>query len=156
MFEYIEGNDEDALFNPLETKDYVIEVQYQRAGKRILTGTFDKNGLPSDFDEVADSIRDFMLFYGIGEILEPSVYGKRIRKKDELIFCNVEFGSGKIYCYLTDDDKMEPGDTIIVPVGADNKEVLVEIDSIEYHTAEDAPYPVDKIKHIIRRYENDE
>lgn len=156
LFEYIEGNDEDALFNPLETKDYVIEVQYQRAGKRILTGTFDKNGLPSDFDEVADSIRDFMLFYGIGEILEPSVYGKRIRKKDELIFCNVEFGSGKTYCYLTDDDKMEPGDTVIVPVGADNKEVLVEIDSIEYHTAEDAPYPVDKIKHIIRRYENDE
>lgn len=156
LFTFTEGNDDDALFNPLETKDYEIEIQYKRAGRKVLTGTFDKNGLPYDFAEVADSIREFMLFYGIGEILDPAVYGKRIRKKDELIFCYVEFDSEKTYCYLTDDDKIEAGDSVIVPVGLNNKEVVVEVDRVEYHTAEDAPYPIDKIKRVIRRCEDEE
>lgn len=46
-------------------------------------------------------------FYGDGEILNPTVFGKTLRKQGELIFCSVQFDSfGKTYCYLTDDESI--------------------------------------------------
>jgi hypothetical protein len=155
MLSYIEGNDEDTVFSPLEEKTYEIEIEFRREGKRIIKGTFDKKGLPEDYKNIAETIWDFMRFYGLGEILDPSVYGKKLREKNDLIFCNVEFdGSGKTYCYLTDDDNIEAGDKVVVPVGYDNKETVVMVESIEYHKAEDAPYPVEKIKRILRKHED--
>ena len=39
-------------------------------------GSYDKNGLPEDFADFAETVFDFIRFYGLGEILDPSVYGK--------------------------------------------------------------------------------
>ena len=150
-FSYVVGNGEDTVGNPLETKEYVIEITYQGAGKQVIRGTFDRDGLPSDFSIAAEMVQSFIEFYGLGEILDPVVYGKRLRKKDELIFCNVVFEEqGKTYCYLTEDESLKPGDVVIVPVGADHVEQVAKIESVEYHVAEEAPYPVEKIKHIIK------
>ena len=51
---------------------------------------------------------DFIRFYGLGEILDSSVYGKAKRRKSEYIFCSVTFDEGyKSYYYLTNDDSIE-------------------------------------------------
>lgn len=121
----------------------------------VLTGTFDKNGLPDDFSDFADTIFDFMRFYGMGEILDPSVHGKSLRKQTDFIFCNVQFDEyGKTYCYLTDDDTLNVGDRVVVPVGQENHESFAQIESIEYHSAEEAPFPLEKTKKVIRRAED--
>ncbi|GMW04540.1 MAG: hypothetical protein AMXMBFR85_05230 [Dehalococcoides mccartyi] len=157
FFAHTEGNPPDVVFNPLETKDYKITVDCLYGEQKVLTGTFDKNGLPDDFSDFADTVFDFMRFYGMGEILDPAVHGKPLRKKTDYIFCNVQFDDyGKTYCYLSDDDTLEAGDYVVVPVGKDNRETIVQIESIEYHSAEDAPFPLDKIKKIIRKHDNSE
>lgn len=157
FLEEVAGNAEDVVRNPLESKDYEIEIDFLYAGKKIITGSFDKNGLPDDFPELADTICEFIFFYGMGEILDSRVYGKKLRRQDEMIFCNVRFdNSGKTYCYLTEDESLNPGDAVVVPVGYEDKETVVEIESIEYYTAEDAPFPVNKIKRILRKYEENE
>ncbi len=93
-----------------------------------------------------------MQFYEINEILDSSVYGKALRRQSELIFCNVIFEEyGKEYCYLTDDDTLEKGDLVIVPVGHDNHRSIARISSIEYHKKEEAPFPIERIKKIIRK-----
>ena len=43
----------------------------------------------------------------------------------------------------------------MVPAGQDNHEALVRIESIEYHPAAEAPYPIKKIKHILRKFDED-
>ncbi len=150
---HTEGNPPDVIVNPLETKDYKITIDYLYGEQQILTGTFDKNGLPDDFADFAESIFDFMRFYGMGEILDSSVYGKPLRKQTDYIFCNVQFDDyGKTYCYLTDDDTLKAGDYVIVPTGKDNHEVIAQIESIEYHSSEDAPFPLDKIKKVIKKH----
>jgi hypothetical protein len=69
----------------------------------------------------------------------------------------VEFeDGGRTYCYLADSDDFCEGDLVVVPAGPDNHEAVVRIESIEYHSSESAPFPVEKIKHIQRKYEENE
>lgn len=133
-------------------KDYTITIEYKKNPNRTITGSYDKNGLPDDFADFAETVFDFIRFYGLGEILDPSVYGKAKRRKSEYIFCSVTFDEGyKSYYYLTDDDSIEIGDFVLVPAGKDNHEAVVEVVNIEYFDEENVPLPIEKTKRIIRK-----
>jgi hypothetical protein len=60
LFEHIVGNAPDVITDPLETKDYEITVEFKKRPQLVIKGTYDKNGLPSDFPELAEDILDFM------------------------------------------------------------------------------------------------
>lgn len=155
FFTYIEGNSDDVVDTLNETKDYTITIEYKKSPSRIIHGSYDKNGLPKDFAGFAEIVLDFMCFYGLGEILDPSVYGKVKRRNSEYIFCSVTFEEGyKSYYYLTEDDSIEIGDFVIVPVGKDNHETVVEVVNIEYFSEEKVPLPIEKTKRIIRKCVN--
>lgn len=155
LFSRTTGNPPDVIRDPQETKDYTITIEYLHGEPRVLKGSFDKNGLPSDFAEFAEDVFGFITFYGMGEILDPAVYRTPLRRTTDMIFCNVKFeDSGKIYCYLTDDETLEVGDCVVVPAGKDNHDAIAQIESIEYHSAQDAPYPMDKIKRILEKYKD--
>lgn len=152
LFDHIAGNPDDVVEPPNETKEYRITIDYKKNPQRVITGTFDKNGLPDDFEEFADTVSDFIRFYGLGEILDPYVYGKVKRRTTDYIFCSVIFDEGqKSYYYLTEDDSIEVGDFVIVPVGKDNHEAIVRVVDIEYFAEGSTPLPVEKTKHIIRK-----
>ena len=152
LFSYIEGNPDDVVEDPNETRDYKITIDYKKKPQRVIEGSFDKKGLPDDFEYFLRKVYDFISFYGIGEILDSSVYGKVKRRKSEYIFCSVGFESGyKNYYYLTDDDSIESGDFVIVPAGKDNHEAIVRVVEIEYFSEENVPFPVKKTKKIIRK-----
>lgn len=119
---------------------------------RAESGAEPKKGLPDDWAEFMESVFEFMSFYGWGEIMNPSVYGKVRRCDDDIIYCSVEFEDGcKSYYYISDDDSIQVGDFVIVPAGKDNHEAVVEVVKKEYFTEEDVPLPMDKTKHIIRK-----
>lgn len=157
LFEDIVGNSPDVITDPLETKDYEITVDFKKRPQLVIKGTYDKNGLPSDFPEFAEDILDFMLFYGMGEILDPSVYTKAKRKTSDYIFCSVEFNeSGKSYYYTTEDDTLKIGDDVLVPVGNDGRTAIATIVNIEYFPEDKIPFPLDKIKSIIGKCTEEE
>ncbi len=47
---------------------------------------------------------------------------------------------GRTYCYLADNDDYCEGDLAVVPAGSDNHETIVRIESIEYHSGDEAPF----------------
>ena len=152
LFTRTEGNPDDVIDTPNETKDYTITIEYKKNPPRTIMGSYDKNGLPEDFSDFAETVFDFIRFYGLGEILDPSVYGKAKRRKSEYIFCSVTFDEGyKSYYYLTEDDSIEIGDFVLVPAGKDNHEAVVEVVNIEYLSEENVPLPIEKTKRIIRK-----
>lgn len=152
LFTNIKGNPDDVIDIPNETRDYKITINYKKNPQRIIEGSYDKNGLPEDFANFAMTVLDFIRFYGLGEILDPSVYRKVKRRKSEYIFCSVIFSGGyKSYYYLTDDDSIEVGDFVLVPAGKDNHEVIVEVVDVEYFSEENVPLPIEKTKKIIRK-----
>ncbi len=157
FFRNIQGNPDDVVETPNETKDYIITIDFEKSPQRIIKGTYDRNGLPDDFEEFAETVFDFIRFYGLGEILDPSVFGKQKRRRSDYIFCSVEFEDGyKTYYYLTDDESIKIGDLVLVPAGKDNNEAVVEVVDIEYFNEETAPMPIDKIKYVIRKSEDDD
>lgn len=85
-------------------------------------------------------------------------YGERRLREGEYIFCECIFEEhGKTYCYIADTNDYREGDYAVVPAGEDNHQAVVKITSVVYVKAEDAPFPVDKAKHIIGHFdpEND-
>lgn len=157
LFSHIEGNPDDVVETPCETKDYRITINYKKNPQRVIEGSYDKNGLPDDFADFAETVFDFIRFYGMGEIFDPSVYGKVKRRQSEYIFCSVTFDEGyKSYYYLTNDDSIEVGDFVIVPAEKDNHEAVVEVVNIEYFNDENAPLPAEKTKRIIRKCTDDD
>ena len=157
IFDHIEGNPENVVVDPLETIDYTIKVISQKGNEKLIQGTYDKKGLPDDWAEFMESVFEFMSFYGWGEMMNPSVYGKVRRCDNDMIYCSVEFEDGcKSYYYISDDDSIQVGDFVIVPAGKDNHEAVVEVVKKEYFAEENVPLPMGKTKHIIRKCtEND-
>ncbi len=157
MFDDVEGNPPDAIDDPLEERRYKITVHTVQGEEKVVEGTFDKRGLPIEWPSFIEKIYDFMAFYGLGELFDRGYYNKAKRTSTDYIFCDVEFESGgKTYCYLADDDTYEVGDTVLVPAGHDNHEALVRIVDKNYYSKEEAPFPIEKAKWIIKRIDEDE
>ncbi len=73
------------------------------------------------------------------------------------IFCDVYYIDGdRTYCYLADDDSYVEGNFVLVPAGRDNHHTVAMIEKIRHCTASNAPYPVEKTKHIIRLVTDEE
>ena len=152
LFKNIEGNPPDVIVTQDETIDYTITIDFKKNPQRIMLGSFDKRGLPNDWEEFAKRVFSFMSFYGFGEILNPSVYGKVKPTHSDYIYCSVIFDEGyKEYYYIADDDSIKVGDYVVVPVGKDYHTAVVKVVDIEYFSKEDVPLPIEKTKHILRK-----
>lgn len=66
-------------------------------------------------------------------------------------FCSVIFNStNQPYTYLTGDLNVRIGDSVVVPVGKEGKEAVATVVSTSQHMRLTAPYPVDRVKKIIK------
>ena len=157
LFSHVEGNPENVVHDPYESREYTIKVIMDSGIERKIEGTYDKKGLPDDWADFIEKVYDFITFYGMGEIMSPSTYNKVRRCDTDLIYCSVAFEEGyKCYYYISDDDAIEVGDFVVVPAGRDNHEAVVCVKKKEYYVKEEVPLPVEKTKHIIRKCSDEE
>ncbi len=71
-------------------------------------------------------------------------------------FCGVQFNwTNHTYHYLAGNHNVQIGDLVIVPVGNDGVERIVEVVSVSQCKRASAPFPVDKAKTIIGIYSGD-
>ena len=158
MLNDVKGNPPDVITDPMETRTYTIKILTKYGIEKFISGTYDKYGLPSAWPEFMETLRDFIDFYDFpGEMFSESCFGKVLRREGEIIFCEVSFEEGgKTYCYIADTDEFCVGDLVVVPAGADNHNAVVRIEAVNYCTEDKAPFPVDKAKHIIGKFDSDE
>ena len=152
----IVGNPDDAIDDPMEEKLYRVEINFKYSEPRIITDSYDKKALPDDWPDFMDDVWEFMCFYGMGEIMDPSIFGKIKRCRGDYMFAFVTFDEyGQEYSYLCNNDNISVGDVVLVPVGNDGKTSEGIVVRIEYRPVEEAPYPIDKIKSVIRIIEKE-
>ena len=153
LFTEFNEPEEDVLPSPEGTAVYEIKVEFHRQEPRIISGTYDKQGLPKDWPEFIEDLYRFISFYGFGEMFDEKQYAKTYRKKNDYIFLSVKFGGyGKPYYYLTDDDTIQVGDQVEVPVGSDGTERIVTVSKKEYFSEDKLPMPKEKVKSILGRF----
>ena len=160
LFVEFEEKESDAIIPEDDEATYTATVDFLRGPSRIVAGRYDKQGLPIDWPEFIEDLYDFMSFYGFGEMFDEKQYGRTYRKTNDYIFLSVRFGEyGKTYYYLTEDDTIQVGDQVVVPVGSEGKERIVEVAKKEYYSSDRVPMPIEKVKSIvgklIRPEEND-
>ena len=91
--------------------------------------------------------------YGECELFDPSLRARGVRG-GEYIYCSVSFQpEGRTYYYRTDDDTLRPGDWVIVPAGAQNRETRVRVEEVEYFREDELPRPLERVKRVLRRCE---
>lgn len=67
-------------------------------------------------------------------------------------YCQVRFpGTSRAYHYRTSDQTLDIGDTVVVPVGAENRETEAVIVSVGRYLGSAAPYPPGRTKEILRK-----
>lgn len=153
LFTEFDEPDENVLPSPEGTVVYEVKVEFHRQEPRIISGTYDKQGLPKDWPEFIEDLYQFISFYGFGEMFDEKQYTRTYRKKNDYIFLSVKFGDyGKPYYYLTDDDTIQVGDQVEVPIGNDGTERIVRVSKKEYFSEDKLPMPIEKVKSIIGRF----
>lgn len=153
----IEGNPDDAVDDPLDTATYRAEIMFRYSEPRCFSGSYDKKALPKDWHFFMNDVREYLRFYEMGQLMDPRIYGRVKRRSGNYMFVFVTFGeSGQEYSYLCDDESVSEGDRVLVPVGKSGKETVATVTKIEYHPADEAPYPIDKIKSVIRAADEEE
>jgi hypothetical protein len=104
----------------------------------------------SDLDVVLD-VSNLQNAKDFDKIINPARYAHVKRRPGEYIYCSVRFnGRGATYYYRTEDESLTVGDHVLVPVGADRKQMDAEIVKVEYFSKNAVPYPAETIKWIIR------
>ena len=63
--------------------------------------------------------------------------------------------SSRPYSFRTEDDKVKIGDTVIVTIGDDKKEMKGKVVSVGQYSRLGVPYPVEKTKSILRKVDNE-
>ena len=138
---------------PLETQEYILTIHFQNRPAKVIKGTYDKTALPSAWAQFASEVRWLLSTWGSGEMLDPNVYTRRTRQKGDYIYCQVEFTSGgKTYYYRTEDESIELGDTVIVPVGKDNQPTPATVVEVGFYGKDEVPFPLEKTKRIQPRW----
>ncbi len=157
LFTVFNEPEADILPSPEGTAEYEVKVEFYRQEPRIISGKYDKQGLPKDWPEFIESLYDFISFYGFGEMFDKKQYEKTYRKKNDYIFLSVKFGDyGKPYYYLTDDDSIQTGEQVVVPVGDEGAERIVRVSKKQYFQADNVPMSLEKVKSIIGRFTRSE
>ena len=152
MFEDIEGNPSDAMDNPKESKTYTITIDFAHLPSKTISGSFDRRGLPTEWASFANDLREFLLFYGEGELLDRRFYEAQKLCPGDIIYLSVTFGDTyKTYYYKTEDNSIDVGDLVVVPVGTDGKERIVKVVKKEYFQASSLPMPFEKVKAVIEK-----
>lgn len=90
------------------------------------------------------------------KLLSPETYRYELHG-GKYIYCMVRLpNSYRLYSYRTEDETLQIGDKVDVPVGQDNDVICGKIEEIGYYNESNAPYPVHKTKLIIGKHDEDE
>ncbi|HIW70324.1 MAG TPA: hypothetical protein H9876_02940 [Candidatus Limosilactobacillus merdipullorum] len=113
-------------------------------------GDYEKYSLPQNWSDLMDVLRGMVNITPTGALFAEGYYQHRRRRTSDVIYLGVQFSDGgREYNYLTDDNSIDVGDQIVVPVGSDDTGQVVTVSSKNYYQPEDVPFPLDQVKRMI-------
>lgn len=166
IVDYLLGNIERYFTNfsesdlPEEEADdsakITICLYFENGKRQVLRRTYDRYGLPDDWDDLLEDFHKTLAYYGVfGTIFDSGLYHHGV-KKDEHIYLSCIFEpNGKSYYYRSREDNLAVGDFVLVPSSRqENAETVVMISEILYCKEEEVPYPLEKTKFILRKLDD--
>ena len=149
---------DDIIYSEDVLAAYEIIIEAENTPRRVIKGRYCMEDLPKDYPQIIHKVAQIIDHIELwGEIFNPGIYARPSKRKSDVIYCGVEFGeNSSMYHYITDDDSIDVGDAVIVPVGKNNREVKAFVTEKQYCNKDDVPYPLSKVKKIIRKTDDDD
>ena len=137
-----------------ESAEFKLCLECGASASRVVTGTYNRRGLPEGWDAFIREIAGYIRFYeSYEDILNPYIYRKG-RRPGEQIICQVIFHEGgQRHAYRTEDESLEVGDQVIVPAGPYHQEIPAKIVAIDYYQTEDLPQELQALEEIQKKLE---
>lgn len=128
-----------------------LEVINEKDEKQIFYGSFLQD-LNYRGEQISRLIREFTnrphMYCFDGDAREALQVNE-----DEFIFVDVYLEDFKrIYTYICEDKFILEDDIVVVPVGVKNTEMTGSVEKVQVLKRENAPYPVEHCKKVIRRW----
>lgn len=125
---------------------YWVMTAYNTDGEEF---KFEGCLFPESFDKAEE-----ISYYVRNTLMMPDLYvfdGQSGLDSTKYIYLSVEFSDGgKTYYYRTDDDTIQCGDFVIVPVGSYDEKIVKVVDVEEFSEC-DVPMPLERVKSIISK-----
>lgn len=140
-------NDASRLYNYFGTTkiDFAEEIEPYWAAIRLPEETEEPEEYDED-EEPEEAPEPWTEYYEKEAPAEESAGGGYYQ------FCKVQFKeNGAGYAYLTGGLSLKAGDFVIVPVGPYGAEKLARVTEVFVCTEQDAPYPPEKTKFVLRQ-----
>ncbi|MBE5935490.1 MAG: hypothetical protein E7262_06835 [Lachnospiraceae bacterium] len=156
-------------------EDYLEDIEYEKNGwkKKYRSGAYAKIGINiDDFDREEEYLKELQRKREsyvnnkkqreneYHENIKRQVEEKAINRKERFgrddiyIFVGVVYeDSNRVYNYLTEDESIDIGDIVAVPVGYANEEKKAKVVSVGKYERIAAPYSPDKCKYVLRKIE---
>lgn len=133
--------------------NYRIETKSKNGIHYICEDSFDRYHLPLDWSEFVElCVENLEKYISFGEMFQKKYYDREVRLVSDYRFALIKFAEhGQTYTYLCENEEINVGDWVLVPVGTYGHTNKGKVIAIEYHQAEKAPYPMSKIKSVIKR-----
>lgn len=137
-----------------DSGEFKLSLDCGASASRIVTGTYNRRGLPQGWDQFIREIAGYIRFYeSYEDILNPYIYRKG-RRQGEQIICQVIFHEGgQRHAYRTEDEDLEVGDQVVVPAGPYHQEIPAKIVAIDYYRTEDLPEDLKELEEIKKKLE---
>ena len=145
-------NDTSRLYNTFRSQsaadaDFAESIEPYWAAIRLPEELEEPEGSDED-EEPEEEFEPWVDYYGKPEPAEKSAGIGYYQ------FCAVQFKEqGRGYTYLTGGISLKAGDFVMVPVGRYGAEKLARVTDVFVCSAQDAPYPPEKTKFVLRKAE---
>ena len=134
---------------------YRIETRTKQGKTYMCEDSFDLYHVPEDWGKFVELFKKYFGNYlRRGEMFAEKYYNREVRLVSDLCFVIVQFSDyGRDYAYLCEDDTVKAGDWVLVPVGEFDTTEKVQVQRVEFHQPDKAPYPLYKIEKVIRKFD---
>lgn len=163
--DYLLGNIERYFSNfedeyqPYEDDDAArisICLSFQNGTKKVLRRSYDRYGLPDDWEDFLEDFHKTLGYYGVyGAIFDSGLYHHGVKEGEYIYLSCIFQPNGKTYYFRSKEDNLVVGDFVLVPSGMqENAETVVMIAEVLYCKEEEVPYPLEKTKFILRKLDD--
>jgi len=92
---------------PEKIWEWTKNLYFQNGTKRVLRRTYDRYGLPDDWDDFLDDFRKTLAYHGVfGILFDSGLYHHGVKEEEYIYLSCIFEPNGKTYYYRSKEDNM--------------------------------------------------
>ena len=135
-----------------------ITIQYRDGRYFQVKRSYDRYGLPDDWEDLLEDFHKTLSYYGVfGSLFDPRLYRHGVKEGEHIFLSCLSEPNGKPSYFRSLEDNISVGDFVLVPsLKQENAETVMMISEVLYCKEDALPCPLEEAKFILRKLDEGE